>query len=59
MNAEEESRRFELFKATFQKIQEHNATPGRTFTQGINQFSDQTAEEKSRRFGVKPNPSQS
>lgn len=59
MNAEEEAKRFELFKATFKKIQEHNATPGHSFTQGINQFSDQTPEERSRRFGVFPKPSQS
>jgi len=42
---EEESLRFEIFSANLKKIEEHNATPGMTWTMKVNEFADLTEEE--------------
>ncbi|KAF7284639.1 hypothetical protein GWI33_021827 [Rhynchophorus ferrugineus] len=54
---EEEQQRFNIFKANFDRIQEHNKKyeAGEvTYTQGINDFADLTREEfKSRHLGLR------
>merc|ERR1719414_536504 len=42
---EEEAHRLEVFRANLKKIDEHNATPGKTWTMVVNQFADLTEEE--------------
>eukprot|EP00090_Calanus_glacialis_P045616 TRINITY_DN8578_c0_g1_i1.p1 TRINITY_DN8578_c0_g1~~TRINITY_DN8578_c0_g1_i1.p1 ORF type:complete len:368 (-),score=92.53 TRINITY_DN8578_c0_g1_i1:78-1181(-) len=42
---DEESLRLEIFSANLKKIEEHNATPGMTWTMKINEFADLTEEE--------------
>ena len=42
---EEESLRLEVFTANLKKIEEHNETPGKTWTMAVNQFADLTEEE--------------
>jgi bacterioferritin (cytochrome b1) len=47
--SEEDATRFEIFKETLKKIEEHNAKYARketTFKMGLNQMSDWTPEEK-------------
>lgn len=53
-SAEEEERRFEIFKGNLEKIREHNQLydEGKTtWLMGVNQFSDLTFEEFQERFG--------
>jgi len=42
---EEESHRMEIFKTNLKKIEDHNATPGVTWTMAVNEFADLTEEE--------------
>ena len=42
---EEESLRLEVFTSNLKKIEEHNETPGKTWTMAVNQFADLTEEE--------------
>ena len=51
---EEEARRFELFKETYERVKKNNEDfeAGRvSFTTGLNQFADWTKEEMSRMMG--------
>jgi len=43
--SEEEALRMEIFQTNLKKIEEHNATPGVTWTMKINEFADLTEEE--------------
>ena len=44
-NEEEHNFRFHVWRTNRYKIMEHNANPDKTFTMGINQFTDMTSEE--------------
>jgi len=44
-SVEEEAHRLEVFRANLKKIDEHNATPDKTWTMVVNQFADLTEEE--------------
>ncbi|KAL3284569.1 hypothetical protein HHI36_018726 [Cryptolaemus montrouzieri] len=57
---EEETRRKEIFRKNLEGIEEHNQKFARgevTYQQGVNQFTDLTKEEFSKRLGFKPNGS--
>ncbi|KAL3284574.1 hypothetical protein HHI36_018731 [Cryptolaemus montrouzieri] len=56
---EEEATRKELFRVTVEQIEAHNARHAQgleSYTQGINQFTDRTPEERSKSFGLKIRP---
>lgn len=42
---QEETERFLNFRASLERIQEHNASPGHSWQRGLNQFSDMNDEE--------------
>jgi len=49
---EEFNFRLGIFQETARKINEHNSNPEKTYTQGLNQFSDMTDEEIQVKFGM-------
>jgi len=42
---EEKSYRAQVFKENIQKIKQHNSNTNKTYTQGVNEFTDMTNEE--------------
>lgn len=56
---EEDATRLEHFKASLQRINEHNAKFAKgetTYKQGLNKMSDWTPEEKKSQLGLNPAP---
>lgn len=55
-NAEEHNYRLNVFKSNLQDIRDHNANPHKTFTKGVNMFTDLTIPEFKRLYtgAVKP-----
>ena len=49
---EEQSFRLAIFHETASRINAHNSNPDKTYTQGLNQFSDMTDEEFRVKFGM-------
>ena len=49
---EEQSFRLRIFSENAAMINEHNSNPEKTYTQGLNQFSDMTDEELRAKFGL-------
>ena len=46
------SKKYEIFKSNYKKIEEHNVHTAAPFVMGVNQFADMTAEEFSLLMGV-------
>lgn len=44
-SVEEKEKRLEIFKANLKSIEDHNANPDKTYTQGLNHFADLTSDE--------------